>query len=227
MHTEGWIYIWYGSFDSHMEEFGYICCAKLFSLHLCCKWLHQYFFVSLCDYTRKFVLDDCVCEEYAPYAPFARMSGHSGFDYYIGPVKDATTDNIQEIISLGGSFIWNDATICGGRMGLKILVREWYKMWKFLESESAMILLFPFMYWEYRNTLLLTRVQPRNKATMPRNYFFTGSNEALLIQPSSLEISIKTSDSIYKSLKKNVFWMNLLDWVEESTQWVWNVYMSS
>ena len=33
-------------------------------------------------------------------------------------------------------------------------------------------------------------------------------------------------DSIQKSLKNNVFQMTQLGWVEESTQWVWNIHIS-
>ena len=34
------------------------------------------------------------------------------------------------------------------------------------------------------------------------------------------------SERIQKSLKDNVFWITQLDWVEDSTQWVWNVHIS-
>ena len=35
-----------------------------------------------------------------------------------------------------------------------------------------------------------------------------------------------STDSIQKSLKNNMFWMNLLDLVEDLNQWVWNVHIS-
>ena len=65
-----------------------------------------------------------MCKEYAPYFPVSRIIGRSGSGDSFGHVKDAVGDNIQEIISLGGGLVWNDAAICGWRMGLKILVRD-------------------------------------------------------------------------------------------------------
>ena len=55
--------------------------------------------------------DACVCEECAPYLPVARLIGRSSFGYSLGFVEDAASDNIQEIISLGGSLMWNDAAV--------------------------------------------------------------------------------------------------------------------
>ena len=65
-----------------------------------------------------------MCKECTPYVPVARLLSHSGFGNSFGRVKDASSDNIQEIISLDCGFMWNDATFCGGRMGLEILARE-------------------------------------------------------------------------------------------------------
>ena len=64
-------------------------------------------------------------------------------------------------------------------------------MCKYLESESAMMLLVPLMCWEYGDKLLLTRFQTNHQVTVSWDYYFTGSDEALFIQPRSLEISIK------------------------------------
>ena len=52
------------------------------------------------------------------------MLGHSIFGDSLGRVKDAASDNIQEIISLDGSLMWNNAAVCGGRMELKTFVRD-------------------------------------------------------------------------------------------------------
>ena len=49
------------------------------------------------------------------------MLGISGFGDSFGCVEDAASDNTQEIISLGGSLMWNDAAVCGGRMELIFL----------------------------------------------------------------------------------------------------------
>ena len=61
-----------------------------------------------------------MCEECAPYFPVARLIGRIIFVNYLGRVKDASSDNIQEIISLGGSFMCNYAAVCCGRMELKL-----------------------------------------------------------------------------------------------------------
>ena len=49
------------------------------------------------------------------------------------------------MISLENGLMWNDATVCDGMIGLKILVRGSSEMWKYLERESAMIFLDPLM----------------------------------------------------------------------------------
>ena len=35
--------------------------------------------------------------------------------------------------------MWNDTAVCDDRMELKILVRDWYEMWKSLEKEFSMM----------------------------------------------------------------------------------------
>ena len=86
-------------------------------------------------------------EECAPYLPISGLLGHSGFDYYLGRVEDEASENIQEIIYLGEILMWNDAAVYGGRMDLKMYVRDWYEMLKALESESDMIFLVTLMCW--------------------------------------------------------------------------------
>ena len=64
-------------------------------------------------------------EECAPSVPFYRLIGRSGFGHYFGHVEDEASDNnIQEIISLGGGLMCNNDAVCGERMKLKILVRD-------------------------------------------------------------------------------------------------------
>ena len=70
-----------------------------------------------------------MCKECAPSVPVAILLGCSGFADSFGQFDDDASDNIQEIISMGSGFMWNDADIFGGRMGLKILVRDLYEMW--------------------------------------------------------------------------------------------------
>ena len=65
-----------------------------------------------------------MCEECALYIPVSRLLDHSGFGKSFGYVKDVAINNMQKIISLGGCFMWNNAVVCGGRMELKILVRD-------------------------------------------------------------------------------------------------------
>ena len=62
-----------------------------------------------------------MCEECEQYLPVARMFGRSGFGNPLGHVEDEANVNIQEIISLGGSLMWNNAAIYGGRMELIFL----------------------------------------------------------------------------------------------------------
>ena len=76
------------------------------------------------DFVQEFVLDTCVCEECAPSFPVSRLLGRSGFGNSFGCVKYDASDNIQEIIFLGGGLIWNDAAVCGGRMELIFFARD-------------------------------------------------------------------------------------------------------
>ena len=106
-----------------------------------------------------------MCKEFAPSVPFFRLIGCSGFGDSFGFVKKSASDKIQEIISLGSSFKWNDAVVCGGIICLKILVRDSSEMCKSLESEYAMMSADPLSYWGCRDTLLLMRIQPNHSDT--------------------------------------------------------------
>ena len=50
--------------------------------------------------------------------PVVRLLGCSGFVDSFSRVKNYDSDNKQEIISLGGSLMFNDAAVCGGRMDM-------------------------------------------------------------------------------------------------------------
>ena len=56
-----------------------------------------------------FFNDSCLFEKCAPPFPVARLLGCSRFVDSLGRVEDADNENIQEIISLCGSLMWNDA----------------------------------------------------------------------------------------------------------------------
>ena len=63
----------------------------------------------------------CVCDECAPSFLVARLLGCSGFGDSLGHVENAASDNIQEVISMGGSLMWNYATVCGGIFDLTFI----------------------------------------------------------------------------------------------------------
>ena len=132
-----------------------------------------------------------MCEEFAPSFLVTIMLGRSAFGNCFGHIEDAASDNIQDIIFLGGGLMLNDADLFGGRTKLKILARDWYDMWKYLESKSTVMFSVTLMCWEYRYTSLLKRVQPSHRATVSWTTSFTGSNDALCIHPRALEISVK------------------------------------
>ena len=106
------------------------------------------FFVSLWDSVQEFVFDACVCKECSPSVSVARMICGSGFDDYFSYVKYDSSNNIQEIISLVSILIFNDAAICGGRMGSKVLVRDLSEMWKYTKSKYAMMFAYLFYVLE-------------------------------------------------------------------------------
>ena len=53
---------------------------------------------------------------------------------FLGCANAADRDNIQEVIYLGIGLMWNEAVVCGGRMGLDILVRYLFDKWKSTKS---------------------------------------------------------------------------------------------
>ena len=59
-----------------------------------------------------------MCEECAPSFPVSILFGYSGFGDSFNCVEDAASENIQGILFLGGSLMWNDAFVCGGIMEL-------------------------------------------------------------------------------------------------------------
>ena len=86
-------------------------------------------------------------EECAPPIPVSRLLGRSGFGDAVGSVEAAVSNDIQEIILLGGCLMWDNAAVCCGRIWLKCFVSVWSDLWKSLERESAM----PLMCCEYRD----------------------------------------------------------------------------
>ena len=129
-------------------------------------------------------------EECAPTIPVDRMLGCSGFGYAIESVEASASDDIQEITFLGGCLMWNDASVFGGRIWLDFFVSVWSDLCKSREIEPAMILSVPLMCCEYRYVSLLTSVHPIQRATALCDSAFTGSKDALCIQPSALELSV-------------------------------------
>ena len=88
-------------------------------------------------------------------------------------------------------FFFNDANVCGGRVDLKIVVRDLSERWKSLESKYAMMFSIPLICWEYRDASLLTRVKPIHRSTVSWGSSSTGSNKDLWIHPEELELSVK------------------------------------
>ena len=86
--------------------------------------------------------------------------------------------------------MWNDAAVCCGRTWLKHFVSVWSDLWKSLEREYAMIFYVPLMCCDYRGFSLLTSVHPSQRATASWDSDFTGSKDALCIQPSAIELSV-------------------------------------
>ena len=92
---------------------------------------------------------------------------------------------------MGSSLIWNDATVFGWSMGLKILVKDLSEMWKYLESEYATMVVYPLMCWECRDTSLLMRVYNNHCDTVSWSSYFNGSNEFIYIHPRVMKLSTK------------------------------------
>ena len=132
-------------------------------------------------------------EECAPPIPVSRLLGCSGFGNAFGRVETAASDDIQEITFLGGFLMWNDADVCGGSIWLKCFVSVWYDLWKSRERESAMIFSIPLICCDYRYVSLLTSVHPSQRDNSSRESTFTGTKDALCIQPSALELSVNAN----------------------------------
>ena len=90
-------------------------------------------------------------EECVPPLTVARLLGRSGFGDEVGSVESAASDDIQEITFLGSCLMWNDASVCCGRIWLKCFGSVWSDLWKSLERESAMMFSVPLMCCEYRD----------------------------------------------------------------------------
>ena len=113
-------------------------------------------------------------EECAPPIPVARLLGRSGFGNDVGYVEDDASNDIQEIISLGGCLVWKDSAVYGGRVRLKYFMRFWLDIWKSLKRDSTMIFSVTLICCEYRDVSLLTRVQPSQQDTSLCDSTFTG-----------------------------------------------------
>ena len=93
-----------------------------------------------------------MCKQCEPSVPVTRLIGRSDIGDSFGRVKDAASNNIHNIITLSRSFAWNYVAVCGGRISLKILVKDSSDMWKYLKSESAIMFVEPLMCWKCRYT---------------------------------------------------------------------------
>ena len=83
--------------------------------------------------------------------------------------------------------MWNNAAVCGDRIRFDFFVSVWSDQWKSRKRESTMMFYVPLMCCEYRDVLLLTSVHPSQRVTASCDSAFTGSKDALCIQPSALE----------------------------------------
>ena len=131
-------------------------------------------------------------EDFSLPFPVARLLGRSGFGNAVGSVEAAASDDIQEITFLGSCLMCNNAAVCCGKIWLKMFVRVWSDLWKSLEREYAMMFSVPLMCCEYMDVSLLTSVHPSHHATASWDSAFTGSKDALCIQPSALELSVNS-----------------------------------
>ena len=80
-----------------------------------------------------------MCESCAPSVKVSILFGRSGYGDFFGCVYDAASKNIHEVISLGRCFMCNNTAFCGGKMGLKMFVRDLSERWKSFRTESVMI----------------------------------------------------------------------------------------
>ena len=89
--------------------------------------------------------------------------------------------------------MWNNASVCIGRIWLKYFVSVWYDLWKYRERESAMMFSVPLMCCVYRDVSLMNSVHLSQRATAPYDSEFTGSKDALCIQTSAPELSVNAN----------------------------------
>ena len=132
-------------------------------------------------------------EECVPPILVARLICRSGFGGAVGCAEAADSNDIQYIMFMGDFFMCNDSDVYGGRIWLKRFVSVWSDMWKSRERESAMIFSVPLMCCEYMVFLFMTSVQPIQQATALCDSDFTGSKDALRIQPSVLKLSVNAN----------------------------------
>ena len=142
--------------------------------------------------SQEFLCDAWVCDKFTPYILVTIMIRCSGFGNAVGCVKSAASDDTKEIKSLCGCLMGNNAAFYGGRLWLKPFVRFWSDMWKYIERKFAVIFYVPLMCCEYRYVLLLTRVQPIQRAEVSCDSAFNGSKDAFCIQLSALELSVSS-----------------------------------
>ena len=79
--------------------------------------------------------------------------------------------------------MWNNDSVCGGRMVLKILVRDSSDIWKSLKSNYGMMFADPLVCWDCKDTSLLMRVQSNHSDAVFWVSYLTGSNDFLYIHP--------------------------------------------
>ena len=103
--------------------------------------------------------------------------------------------------------MWNNYSVCGGRIWLQFFVSVWSDLWKSREWESTMMFYVPLMSYDYRDILLLTSVHPSQRATELCDSAFTGSKDALCIQPSTLELSVNAKLCDPCTSCRMVMWM--------------------
>ena len=63
-----------------------------------------------------------MCEKFAPSIPVNRLLGRSIFGDVVRCVKVDASEDTQETTSMGGCLMWNNATVYGGRVRLKVLL---------------------------------------------------------------------------------------------------------
>ena len=129
-------------------------------------------------------------EECSPPIPVSRLLGCIGFGDSVRSVEAVASNDIQETTFLSGCLMPNNAAVCCGRIWLKCFVSVWSDLWKYLERESVMMFPVTLMCCEYRDISLMTSVHPSQNATALWDYAFTGSKDALCIQPRALELSV-------------------------------------